>query len=243
MKRKSPRVLQIKGGRSRAKVATGRLAAAAAGRAVLSKGRKRKTHRRSAEIIEAAARVFAQRGYHGATTQDVADILRIRQASLYYYVPSKEVALELVCTQGVAGFFEAAQAIASGPGSPTEKLAGLIRAHIAPILDRGDFVRVFLSQRQFLPNPSRRRVGKWSRGLEQIFEGVLRAGMRSGHFRADIDSRLTTLAILGMANAVSAWYAKENASIERIGTEFVRLVLTGICLTGRRSGGKNLIGL
>ena len=190
--------------------------------------RQRKTHRRSTEIIEAAARVFAERGYHGATTQDIADVLRIRQASLYYYFRSKEVALELVCTQGVAGFFETAQAIASGPGRPSEKLAGLIRAHIAPILDRGDFVRVFLSQRQFLPNQSRRRVGKWSRSLEKIFENVIRDGVRSGEFRAGLDPRLTTLAILGLANAVASWYGKENASIERVGNEFVALVLNGI---------------
>jgi AcrR family transcriptional regulator len=200
----------------------------------------RKTHRRSAEIIDAAARVFAERGYHGARTQDIADILRMRQASLYYYVPSKEVALELVCTQGVAGFFETAQAIASGPGTAAERLSGLMRAHISPILDRGDFVRVFQTQRQFLPTPSRRRVGKWSRGLEQIFESVIREGIRKGEFRADIDPRLTTLAVLGMANAVASWYAKENASIERIGTEFTRLALAGISAgvkpRGRRVG-------
>src|SRR3954471_14604361 len=123
----------------------------------------RNTHRRSAEIMEAAARVFAERGYHGASTQDIADLLGIRQASLYYYFTSKEVALEQVCMQGVAGFFETEQAIAAGPGTPREKLAGLIRAHIAPLLDRSHFVRVFLTQRQFLPNPSRRRIGKFSR--------------------------------------------------------------------------------
>jgi len=189
---------------------------------------KRNTHRRSVEIIEAAAQVFAERGYHGATTQDIADILHIRQASLYYYVPSKESALELVCIQGVAGFFETAQAIASGPGKARERLAGLIRAHMVPILDRGNFVRVFLTQRQFLPNRSRRRVGKWSRGLEKIFETVIRDGMRRGEFRGDLDPRLTTLAILGLANGVSSWYGKEDASIERIGNEFVSLVLDGL---------------
>ena len=189
---------------------------------------KRHTHRRSVEIIEAAAQVFAERGYHGATTQDIADILHIRQASLYYYVPSKEAALELVCIQGVAGFFETAQAIAAGPGKAREKLAGLIRAHMVPILDRGNFVRVFLTQRQFLPNRSRRRVGKWSRGLEKIFETVIRDGMRKGEFRGDLDPRLTTLAILALANGVSSWYGKENASVERIGTEFVSLVLDGL---------------
>lgn len=172
--------------------------------------------------------MFAARGYHGATTQDIADVLRIRQASLYYYFPSKEVALERVCIHGVAGFFETAQAIASGPGTPSERLAGLIRAHIAPVLDRLDFVRVFLNQRQFLPNRSRKRVGRLSRGLEKVFEEVIRQGVRAGEFRADIDPRLTSLAILAMANGVAAWYGKEDASIERIGTDFVRMVLAGI---------------
>ena len=45
---------------------------------------------------------------------------------LYYYFPSKEVALEHVWMQGVAGFFETEKAIAAGPGTPREKLAGLI---------------------------------------------------------------------------------------------------------------------
>jgi TetR/AcrR family transcriptional regulator, cholesterol catabolism regulator len=189
---------------------------------------KRKTHRRSGEIIDAAARVFAELGYHGATTQDIADVLRIRQASLYYYFPSKEIALEMVCMRGMEGFFETAQAIATGPGKPSERLAGLVRAHISPLLDRGDFVKVFQTQRQFLPTASRRRVGKLSRGLERIFQGVIREGMRKGEFRPDLDARLTTLAILGMANAVASWYGKEKAPVERIANEFVAFTLGGI---------------
>jgi len=188
----------------------------------------RTTHRRSPEIIEAAAQIFAELGYHGATTQKIADVLRIRQASLYYYFPTKEVALERVCLRGVGGFFETARAIASGPGSPAERLTGLMRAHMTPILDRGNFVRVFLTQRQFLPTVSRRRVGKWSRGIEKMFESVIAEGIRAGEFRDDIDPRLATLAILGMCNAVASWYAKENAPIERIGRDFTALVLRGL---------------
>ena len=201
--------------------------AAARAPGVLGAG-SRNTHRRSPEIIDAAARVFAEHGYHGATTQDIADRIGIRQASLYYYLPSKEVALEIVCTRGVEDFFKAAQAIAAGPGSAEEKLTSLVRAHISPILDRGDFVKVFLTQRQFLPHKSRRRVGKWSRAIERLFERVVREGARKGRFRADIDPRLATLAILGMANAVAGWYGKEKASIERIGSEFTKLILAGL---------------
>src|SRR5688572_32505696 len=120
--------------------------------ALRSRQRPRPSRRRRApEIIEAAARVFAERGFHGATTQDIADVLGIRQASLYYYFPSKEGALEAVCLKGVEGFFEAAKAIAAGPGSAANRLARLIDSHLSPLIDRGDFVKVFLNERQHLP--------------------------------------------------------------------------------------------
>jgi len=190
--------------------------------------------RRAPEIIEAAARVFAQRGFHGATTQDIADVLGIRQASLYYYFPSKEGALELVCLQGVAGYFEVAKAIVSGPGTAADKLVRLIKSHLAPLADRSDFVRVFLNERQHLPTESRRRVGKWSRGLERVFEDVLKEGLRSGEFRPDLDTRLAVLGILGMVNTVANWYRKEEVPVERISAEFGRLVLEGVKKRPRR---------
>src|ERR1700754_5019787 len=82
-----------------------------------SRRSRRSPRRREPEIIEAAARVFASRGFHGASTQDIADVLGIRQASLYYYFRSKEAALEQVCARGVEGFVDAAMAIAAGPGA------------------------------------------------------------------------------------------------------------------------------
>ena len=190
--------------------------------------------RRAPEIIDAAARVFAERGFHGATTQDIADVLGIRQASLYYYFPSKEGALELVCLHGVGGFFEVAKAIAAGPGTAAEKLSRLIKSHLSPLVDRSDFVRVFLNERQHLPPESRRRIGKWSRGLERVFEDVLKEGVRRGEFRPDLDTRLAALATLGMANAVAGWFRKEDVAVDRISAEFARLIADGVTKRPRK---------
>jgi AcrR family transcriptional regulator len=184
--------------------------------------------RRAPQIIEAAARVFAERGYHGATTQDIADVLGIRQASLYYYFSSKEEALELVCTKGVEGFFDAAKTIATGPGSAQERLTLLINSHLSPLIDHRDFVKVFQNERQYLPAESRKRVGRWSRGLERIFEDVISEGVANGEFRDDLNARLTTLAILGMCNAASTWYRKENVPVSHIAKEFARLAIEGM---------------
>ena len=184
--------------------------------------------RRAPQIIEAAARVFAERGFHGATTQDIADVLGIKQASLYYYFSSKEAALELVCLRGVEGFFEAAKAIAARPESARKRMALLINSHLSPLVDRADFVKVFLNERQHLPTESRRRIGRWSRGLERIFEEVIKEGIANGEFRAALDPRMATLAILGMCNAVSSWQRNENVDVAQISAEFARLVIDGI---------------
>ncbi len=187
----------------------------------------RHVHKRRREIVDAAARVFAERGYHGASTQDIADLLGMRQASLYYYFDSKETALEEVCALGTAGFVERAEAILKDGRSAEERLGQLMATHIAPLDDRADYMRTFLNERKWLPMESRRRIGRMSRRLEAIFERVIRDGIRAGEFRPDLNPRVTTLALLGMMNAVPTWYDREGMPLERIAELFADLALKG----------------
>ena len=196
--------------------------------ALPSTRRRASQRRRAPQIIEAAARVFAERGFHGATTQDIADVLGIRQASLYYYFSSKEAALELVCIKGVEGFFEAAKAIAAGPGTARERLSLLIKSHLSPLIDRGDFVKVFLNERQHLPArkpPPRRplvaRAGAHFRRRDQ-----------GGHRQGRIPRRSRS----ALGDARHSWHvqcgielaAQGKRSIADIGVEFTRLAIDGV---------------
>jgi AcrR family transcriptional regulator len=190
--------------------------------------------RRSDEIIDAAARVFAERGYHGTSTQAIADVLGMRQASLYYYFPSKEAALELVCARGTDGFVEGAEAVMESPGTPLEKLARLITAHLAPIDTMPDYVRVFINERRYLPTASRRRIGRKSRRIERFFEHVILAGIADGSIRPGADARLAMLAVLGMCNAVINWREADRArDMHRVAAEFASLIANGLVANGR----------
>lgn len=191
-------------------------------------GMTRTAARRHEEIMDAAARVFASKGFHGASTQDIADVLGIKQASLYHYFPSKEIALETVCIIGAEGFHERAKAIVEGPESCERKLEMLAISHLAPLYDRADYVRVFLNERRHLPSTSRRKVGRWSRGLERLFERVIADGVREGSFDGTVDARLATLALLGALNAVSAWLAKEDRDVESIARGIAAINLHGL---------------
>src|SRR5512145_1087803 len=185
--------------------------------------------RRENEIVDAAARVFAERGYNGTSTQAIADVLGMRQASLYYYFPSKEAALELVCLRGTDGFVEAAEAAVEGAGTPLEKLARLIAAHLAPIETRHDYVRVFINERRYLPDASRRRLGRKTRRIERCFERAILAGIADGSIRRDTDARLAMLAVLGMCNAVINWReADRGRDMQRIAAGFSTLIANGL---------------
>ena len=95
--------------------------------------------RRAAEMLAAAAKVFARRGYHGASTQDIADVLGIRQASLYYYFASKEAALEAVCADGIADYELRARRIhrSKDSGGTWTKVSSVNPQTRIPVLFRG----------------------------------------------------------------------------------------------------------
>lgn len=152
----------------------------------------------------------------------------MRQASLYYYFPSKEAALEAVVLRGVDGFVAAARAIQSSDLPSLNKLKALITGHIAPIVDRHDYVRVFLKERHNLPHGSRRRIGRQSRTVERIFESVIAEGIRDGSFTKTTDVRLATLAVLGMCNSVYEWWPRESRSIEEVSAAYAEIAICGM---------------
>jgi len=182
--------------------------------------------RRAAEILAAAAKVFARRGYHGASTQDIADVLGIRQASLYYYFASKEAALEAVCADGAEEYALRAQKILRGPGSASDRVAKLVVQHLAPMAERLDFTVVFLRERRFLPEPARQRIRAIVQRYERIIQRVIEQGIAADEFSPDLDPRMATLAMLGLANSAALWYGREpGATLDRITTSYVDLLV------------------
>ena len=100
---------------------------------------------------------------------------------------------------------------------------------------RCGYVKVFINERRYLPDASRRRIGRTSRRIERNFERVIRAGIEDGSIRADVDPRLAVLAVLGMCNAVINWRASDQAiDVRRIAAEFARLVADGLAANGSR---------
>ena len=141
--------------------------------------------RRADEIVDAAASVFAERGYHGTSTQAIADVLGMRQAEPLLLFPVQgggARARVRARRRRLRG--ERRGIVAGDAGTPLDKLTRLIAAHLAPNESKRDYVKVFINERRYLPDASRRRIGRKSRRIERCFErGDPRRHRRRQHAR------------------------------------------------------------
>ena len=191
--------------------------------------------RRYREALGVAAAVFAEKGYAGASTRDIADRLGVRQASLYYYFASKEAALAAICELGVKDFISNLERIITEPSSFAEKIHAAIANHLSPLRSRpkADYIRVFLRHRHELPDGPRHKVAALARSYQGLIELLLTRGIKAGQLRADLNPQLSTLALLGLCNSVISNRALPRSStIDEIIDEYAR-ILTGGLVTSR----------
>lgn len=169
-----------------------------------------KYQRRRQDVLDAAAAVIARKGYHGASTTDIADYLGVAQPSLYYYVKSKDEALEEICRIGTAGYLERLQTIAAGSGPTADKIRASIYAHIEPVLTIPNYVKSFQRERRYLPDDRRREVSRMTGEYDALFREMLERGVAAGELRANLDCRLAALMLITQCNAVQNYLASED---------------------------------
>ena len=163
------------------------------------------------DVVAAAGRLFAEKGYHGTSMRDLGRELGLLGSSLYAHVESKQDLLVEVVEEG-ARLFEvsAAAAGAAGP-DPVGRLKALIEGHVGVIVDNLDVARTYLNEARVLDETHRTRVIEARDHYEAVFREVVRDGQADGSFRPDIDPRVEAIFILSVLNAIDRWYHPEGS--------------------------------
>lgn len=185
-------------------------------------------HSKQQEIFSAALRLFQQKGYHGASMQDLADAMGMQKASLYYYVRSKEELLVRVCERGTGALTqELREIVASDSDAPT-KLRRAIECHLVALCEQLDLFTVFLREQKFLGDVYKKQLRGQGKQHAGLLASILRQGIAAGEFRK-VNVAVTTLAILGMCNWLYEWYSPTGALQPReIAGMYSDLVLRGL---------------
>ncbi|MBV9090772.1 MAG: TetR/AcrR family transcriptional regulator [Mycobacteriaceae bacterium] len=158
---------------------------------------RRKSDRRS-QLIAAAERLIAERGFLAVRLEDIGAAAGVSGPAIYRHFPNKEAMLvELlvgISTRLLAG----ARAVVTAAPNPATALAGLIDFHLDFALGEPDLIRIQDRDLGHLPASAKRQVRRAQRQYVEIWVDVLRG---RGDGLAEADARLMAHATFGLLNS------------------------------------------
>ncbi len=180
------------------------------------------------EILEAAAQIFSQKGFHAASMQDIAQAVHLKKASLYHHVNNKQEILVAILDQALDLLIERMSEVMARPLSPDEKLRQAMISYLQTMLEHRELASVLLLEHRSLdPALHARHVPRRDR-FERLWRDLIQEGLDQGIF-CHVDPELVARALLGVMNWTITWYRPDGAlSPEAIAAQFANLFLSGL---------------
>jgi AcrR family transcriptional regulator len=163
------------------------------------------------EICRIAARVFYEKGYDGASMQDIAEAVGLTKAGLYHHVGSKDRLLFEIMNYGMDILDETVLARVKDIADPREKLRQTIIGHIDLIVRARDLeITVILHENRSLKGALRKKINARKRNYIHYLEGLIGQVQDRVGTRPAISPRLAAFALLGMINWLYQWFRPEG---------------------------------
>ncbi len=179
-----------------------------------------------ARMLRAAAQCFNQKGYSGTSLRDVADLLGLTDAALYYYVRNKEELVYLCYVRAADLGREALDRACSEGENGMDIILRYFRYHIEMMVgDRGPIA--IMSEVPSLKPEHRDEVLELSRRHSKNFEAVLEAGIKDGSVTT-CNVRMTGNAIMGAINWIPKWFHGDPKLAQKLIQEFPDILARGL---------------
>src|ERR671936_1513608 len=178
------------------------------------------------ELTRAAARLFAQKGYHGTSIGDLADALGVQKGSLYAHIQGKEDLLYETMREGARAFHAALDAIPEDAPA-TEKIRLALRGHLRVVADQLDVATVFVREWRYLEGERRDEILEERRRYEERFRAFFREGRELGELRTDLDDGAAALLTLSAMNWAYTWLTP-GRDTDELADRFHSILLDGV---------------
>jgi TetR/AcrR family transcriptional regulator, cholesterol catabolism regulator len=178
------------------------------------------------ELTRQAARLFAEKGYHGTSIGDLAEAMGVQKGSLYAHIESKADLLWEVARDGAVAFHEALDAVPEQLGA-TEKIRAALRAHLRVVAEQLDVATVFIREWRYLDGDRREEFVAERRRYEERFRALFREGRELGALRTDLDDATATLLALSAANWAYTWL-RPDVDTDDLADRFFAVLLDGM---------------
>jgi AcrR family transcriptional regulator len=181
---------------------------------------------RRSELTREAARLFAEKGYHGTSIGDIADAMGVQKASLYHHIESKAELLWEVARDGADAFHAALDDVPETLG-PVERIRAALRAHLRVVAEQLDIATVFVREWRYLDATRREAFVAERRRYEERIRSLFRDGVEQSELRTDLDVNVAALLFLSAANWAYTWL-RAGRDTDELADGFFELLVNGM---------------
>ncbi len=181
------------------------------------------------DIIDAAAALFREQGYHNTSMADIAGRVGVLKGSLYYHIHSKEEILFEILDRFTDLLIEKTEARAAAPAADErERLQGIVADFLEIIRDYTNEIAIFFNERRHLAGDHWQKINDKRARFGALLLNAIRSGQRAGTLRNDLDPTIVMLAMFGMVNWAIYWL-KPNG---RLSVPEIAAILSAILFDG-----------
>ena len=172
------------------------------------------------QILDEAARLFAERGFPATTIRDIVRGIDMLPGSLYYHFAAKEDLLAAVYAEGVKRISGHVHAAIAKRTDPWQRLTAACVAHLEALLDESAYAQVVIRVR---PGDVPEVAGPLT-ALRDRYESVFVDLIDALPLKPGVDRRALRLMLLGALNWSQTWYRSGHDAPEVIARQFVGLL-------------------
>ncbi len=185
---------------------------------------------RRAELLGIAANLFAERGLRATTVRDIADGAGILSGSLYHHFDSKESMVDEILRDFLDTLFGRYREIIAQQLGPRATFEAIVVASFEAVDQHHAAVAIYQAEaRRLADQPRFGYIRERLVEFRKLWHDVLRAGVKDGTFRPDLDVELSYRFLRDTVWVGVGWYRPGGAiSIDAIARQYLAIVLDGI---------------
>jgi AcrR family transcriptional regulator len=191
------------------------------------------------EIVEAAGRLFAERGYDATNFDDIAKSLGMDRATLYYYFKSKTHLLGSAVTDVLSGAVRELKTIVVNDDDAWLKLRASIRCILTTMAETHPFSALYYQDhiwRSPRNAPWIESLRKDDARIRKVFERIIEDGQHDGTIRDDIPAKLINRILIGSLASAYRWFGPEgDRSVEEVVHAFDAILSAGVAPQNRKA--------
>jgi TetR/AcrR family fatty acid metabolism transcriptional regulator len=170
---------------------------------------------RQQDILKAAEHVFAVKGFHKATIQDIAKDAQYASGTIYLYFKDKDDLYLALLEKKIQSMLSSIQEKVDRMSNTHEKIKALVEEQLAYFTENQDFFRIYFSERQGVRWTIKDKipataVSNFMKHMDYI-SGIIKKAQDEGVIRKDFDSRQLASVLTSMINALILRWMKDES--------------------------------